>query len=181
MLRLFLVPTAAWILCAGSRDGLAIALLALAGLTDWLDGYLARKLNQVSELGTLLDPLADRLAILCFVAALASRDAFSWWLLVAIGARDLLLLMTVPSLRRRGRWALPVTKTGKTGTALLFAGLPLALVGIAGNGAPIANACAQVLLWGGCAIYWVAGVGYLRQVRALIRDTSTDDVHAPGT
>ena len=80
-LRLVLVPTAALVLLTQSNDGLAIGLLAIAGATDWLDGYLARKLNQVSELGTLLDPLADRLAILCFVAALSWRGAFSPWLL----------------------------------------------------------------------------------------------------
>ena len=177
-LRLLLVPTAAWILLGGSRDGLAITLLAVAGVTDWLDGFLARKLNQVSQLGTLLDPLADRLAILCFVAALAARGAFSWWLLVMVGARDLLLLMTLPALRRHGRWALPVTRTGKTGTALLFAGLPLALIGIAGDGAPVALVFAQALLWAGCAVYWLAGVGYLREVGAIRRGRSADDQHA---
>ena len=177
-LRLLLVPTAAWILLRGSRDGLAITLLAVAGVTDWLDGFLARKMNQVSQLGTLLDPLADRLAILCFVAALASREAFSWWLLVAVGTRDVLLLMTLPSLRKHGRWALPVTKTGKAGTALLFAGLPLALIGIAGDGAPVALVVAQVLLWAGCAVYWLAGVGYLREVGALIRGKLGDEQRA---
>jgi cardiolipin synthase len=176
-LRLVLVPTAAMVLLTQSNDGLAIGLLAIAGATDWLDGYLARKLNQVSELGTLLDPLADRLAILCFVAALSWRGAFSPWLLAVVAARDLGLASTIPKLRKHGRWALPVTRTGKVATALLFAGLPLSMIGVVAEGSGVLLSIAQGILWLGAAVYWVAGIGYLRAVMRLPMQSDSETDH----
>ena len=79
----------------------------LSGVTDYLDGYLARRLNQTSRLGQILDPVADRLYILAVVIGLALRDIVPWWFAVILPLRDLLLWGLVPILRTRGYSALP--------------------------------------------------------------------------
>jgi cardiolipin synthase len=166
-LRLLLVPFAAVLLAGGQHDVLAVCLLAAAGISDWLDGFLARKLNQVSELGILLDPLADRVAIIAFVFALAARHSFPWWIVAIVLGRDVMLLMWLPALRKRGRWAMPVTFVGKMGTAVLFAGFPLALIGTLTPEHPAWRMLAITLLCAGALIYWVAGVSYIRAIRSL--------------
>src|SRR5690625_4492367 len=97
--RLVLVPVFA-VLIAKQMDGWALFILAISGASDWLDGFLARRWNQQTKLGELLDPAADRLYILVTLIGLAWRDMVPWWLVVMIVLRDLLLLGTVPILRR---------------------------------------------------------------------------------
>lgn len=166
-LRLLLVPTAAWLLVQGNADSLAVALLVVSGITDWLDGFLARKLDQVSRLGALLDPLADRLAVICFATALAWRGAFTWWAVGIILLRDIALAATLPRLRKVGQWAVPVTRTGKAATAILFTALPLGLISLLSAGNTVLKLSAHTLLWIGAAVYWLAGIGYLRTVGSL--------------
>ncbi len=79
----------------------------LSGVTDWLDGYLARRLNQTSKLGEILDPVADRLYILAVVIGLAFREIIPWWVAIILPARDAFLWCLVPFLRTRGYTALP--------------------------------------------------------------------------
>lgn len=92
LFRLFFLPLP--VICiAYGKDNAALALLGVAIATDVLDGYFARKLNQVSELGKILDPLADKIGVAALVVALAVYRDFPWWAAAIIIARDLLLLV----------------------------------------------------------------------------------------
>jgi cardiolipin synthase (CMP-forming) len=108
MLRLLGVPLFLWLLLGPEADGWAIILLALAGISDWADGKIARALNQRSRLGTLLDPAADRLYIVATLVALALREVVPLWLVALLVGRELVLGVLLLVLRRHGYPALQV-------------------------------------------------------------------------
>ena len=103
MVRLAGVPVFLWLVLGPEWDGWALVLLMVSGITDWLDGYLARKLDQRSTLGEILDPVADRLYILAVVIGLGMREIIPWWVAVILPLRDVLLWGLVPLLRTRRR------------------------------------------------------------------------------
>lgn len=162
-LRLLAVPLFA-VLALGGHDLWALATLAIAGASDWLDGRLARALNQQSRLGELLDPAADRLFILATLIVLAARDVVPWWLVVVIIARDVLLTVVLAALVAARIGPLPVHFVGKAGTFALLYAFPLLLLAEWPGAVGIT---ADALGWGfavwGIALYWLAGVLYLRQ------------------
>ncbi|MGH3472595.1 MAG: CDP-alcohol phosphatidyltransferase family protein [Nocardioidaceae bacterium] len=168
--RLLGVPLFLWLVLGPHRDGLALIVLMLSGFTDWLDGHLARKLNQTSRLGQILDPVADRLYILAVVIGLALRDIIPWWLAVALPLRDVLLFLLVPFLRTRGYSALPVHFLGKAATFCLLYAFPLLLLG---NGDGTVASLATVFGWAfavwGTGLYWWAGCLYAYQVVQLLK------------
>ena len=172
--RLAGVPVFLW-LVVGPRtptaDIIACLLLGVAGLSDWLDGKLARALDQVSELGKKLDPAADRLYILAALIGLAVRGIIPWWVAVILPARDAFLWCLVPFLRTRGYSSLPVHFLGKAATASLLYAFPLLLLGD-GDGSPAL--LAKVFGWAfalwGIGLYWWAGLLYAWQVRKLLAD-----------
>lgn len=168
-LRLALVPVFGWLIVTG-HDGWALAVLAFSGASDWLDGYLARRLHQVTRLGQLLDPAADRFYILTTLLGLAWRGYVPWWLLILIVGRDVVLAFTLPVLARHGFGPLPVHYLGKTATFGLLYAFPLILLGRAFPAvAPVADPIGWAFAWWGTALYWWAGVLYIRQVRAVTR------------
>jgi cardiolipin synthase len=171
IVRLAGVPLFLWLVLGPEADGLALAVLMLSGITDYLDGYLARKLNQASKLGEILDPVADRLYILAVVIGLAWRDIIPWWLAILLPARDLFLWGLVPFLRTRGYSALPVHFLGKAATANLLYAFPLLLLG---DGEGALATLADVFGWAfaiwGTSLYWWAGFLYAWQVRRLLAD-----------
>ncbi len=169
-LRLLLVPVIGWLIARGGNDEVAIGLLAIAGFSDWLDGFLARRWNQVSRLGVLLDPLADRLAIAVFVVALAARGVVPWAAVVLIVVRDVWLATTIPALRARGQWALPVTFIGKCATFGLLTSFPATF--LTATVLPSFRLVSAGLLWISIAVYWWAGVGYIQQVNRLRREVA---------
>jgi cardiolipin synthase len=166
-LRLLGVPVFLWLILVPQADVWAFALLAVAGASDWVDGYLARRLDQRSELGVILDPLADRLYIAATLLGLALRDLIPWWLLGVLVARELLLVALLPTIRRTGRLALPVTYVGKSATFCLLWGFPLLLLG----GQPTIGTTALAFGWAfalwGTYLYWWAGIRYAQQAFAL--------------
>ncbi len=166
-LRVLLVPVFA-LLVVGHHDGWAFVVLAGSGLSDWLDGVIARRFNQMSRLGEMLDPAADRLFILVTVVALAWRAIVPWWLVALIFARDLVLAAVLPALARRGYGPLPVHFAGKAGTAALLYAFPLLLLSVRSDGWGTLGAVAgwAFALWG-LTLYWLAGIVYLRQARAV--------------
>jgi len=104
--RLAGVPVFLWLVLGvqtQAGDYWAVALLILAGLSDWLDGKIARALNQGSRLGQVLDPAADRLYIAATVIALAVRNIIPWWLLAVLALRELTVGVALTVLRRRPR------------------------------------------------------------------------------
>lgn len=169
-LRLAGVPVFLWLVLGPRADGLALVVLAVAGVSDYLDGKLARMLNQVSRLGALLDPLADRLYIISTIVALALRGIVPWWLTAALLARDLVLLGTAPTLNRLGYGPLPVHFLGKAATFNLLYAFPILLLG-AGHGwvATVARPLGWAFAIWGTALYWWAALLYWVQVRHLAR------------
>lgn len=168
LLRLLGVPLFLWLVLVPEADVWAFVVLAVASATDWLDGALARALDQRSRLGILLDPLADRLYIAATLLGLAFRSLIPWWLVGILVARELMLLCLLPSLRRSGRIALPVTYVGKAGTFCLLWGFPLLLLGgLASWYGTAAIACGWAFALWGTALYWWAGIRYVQQTMAL--------------
>jgi cardiolipin synthase len=172
VLRLAGVPLFLWLVLGPEEDAWALVVLMVSGVTDFLDGWLARKLDQQSVLGQILDPVADRLYILAVVVGLALRDIIPWWLALSLPLRDLLLWGLVPLLRTRGYSALPVHFLGKAATFNLLYAFPLLLLGD-GDGA--VATLAQLFGWAlalwGIGLYWWAGVLYAWQVRKLLVTT----------
>ncbi|MGZ4504306.1 MAG: CDP-alcohol phosphatidyltransferase family protein [Nocardioidaceae bacterium] len=171
IIRLAGVPVFLWLVLVPQADGWALAVLLLSGISDYLDGYLARRLHQTSRLGAVLDPVADRLYILSTVIGLAARGIIPWWLAVLLPARDLFLWGLVPFLRTRGYSALPVHFLGKAATANLLYAFPLLLLG---DGPGVLAMLAKVFGWAfaiwGTGLYWWAGLLYAWQVRKLLAD-----------
>lgn len=176
MARLLGVPLFLWLIIGPHADGWAVLVLAVGGATDWLDGFLARRWNQVSRLGQMLDPVADRLYILAILVGLSWRGLTPWWLLAVLAARDVMLALLVPVLRTRGFSSLPVHFLGKMATFCLLYAFPLVLLGA---GESQASLVARVVGWAfalwGTGLYWWAGVLYVQQTVSLVRRTPRTD------
>lgn len=169
-LRLLGVPLFLWLVLGPEEDAWAVVVLAVSGFTDWLDGQIARRMGQISRVGQLLDPIADRAYVFATVLGLALRDIIPWWLMVALVGRDIVLtLLTGPPLHRRGYNGLPVHFLGKAATAALLYSFPLLFLGDSDNAA--AMVC-RILGWAfaiwGLALYYYSALLYLRQARHLV-------------
>ncbi len=166
--RLLGVPVFFWLIIGPKRDDLALYILVISAFTDWLDGYLARKLNQFSRLGELLDPLADRLYVLAALLALLIRDLIPLWVVVVLLARDFLMTLVLLYLKRFGITGIPVHFVGKAATMNLLYALPLILLGtFSGNYAAVAHIFGWAFLLWGITMYWYAASLYLRQIWSM--------------
>jgi cardiolipin synthase len=179
MARLALVPVFAVLIVAG-YDVWALVVLAVSGFTDWLDGVLARRLDQVSKLGQMLDPAADRLFIFVTLVGLAWREIVPLWLVVVIVARDAMLAFLMPLLARHGYGPLEVSFVGKAGTfALLYAFPLLLLAEVPGGVGAVAHVVGWAFTWWGIGLYWLAGLQYVAQTRRLV--TTPDEPDGPAS
>jgi cardiolipin synthase (CMP-forming) len=181
--RLAGLPVFLW-LVLGPRtrtaDTWAVILLVAAAASDWLDGKIARALNQQSRLGQLLDPAADRLYIVATIVALAIRAIIPWWLVGLLAARELLLGVALARLRSRGYGPLQVSFVGKAATACLYYAFPLLLLGAhAGTFSQIARIVGWAMAIWGTALYWCAAGLYLVQARSLLADARSDRGNGP--
>lgn len=168
-LRLLLVPVFLVLIVRG-QDALALLVLVVSSVSDFLDGVLARRFNQVTRLGQLLDPAADRLFIFTALIGLAIRGVIPWWLLIVIVARDVMLAVLGVTLANFGYGPLPVHHLGKVATFCLFYALPILMIGqafpaLAWITVPFGWAFA---LWG-AFLYWWAGLIYLRETVRIAR------------
>lgn len=171
LLRLAGIPLFLWLLLGPQYDLLAVLVLALSGLTDWLDGKLARLLNQSSSLGAVLDPAIDRLYTLSTLIAFGLRDILPWWVIALLIGRDLVLALTLPLLRHHGYGPLPVHYLGKAATLCLLYAFPILLLAdnVQGWLQTVALAFAVAFTgWGGALYLW-SGVLYLIQVWLTVR------------
>jgi cardiolipin synthase len=169
-LRLLGVPLFVYLVLGPHADGWALAVLIYAGFSDYLDGKLARAWNQVTRVGQLLDPLADRLYIAATVVALAVRGVIPWWLVAVLFARDLAIACLGIPLKRLGYGPLPVHFLGKAATFNLLYAFPMLLLGEQSQGLrtvfrPLGWA---FVLWG-TGLYLWSFVLYVGQVRGLAR------------
>jgi cardiolipin synthase len=167
--RLAAVPVFLWLLF-GVQDRVAAAvLLAVLGATDWVDGWLARRLGQVSTLGKVLDPVADRVLLAVAVTAIIVDGSVPLWLGAAVLAREALVSVAVVTLAALGAARIDVVWVGKAGTFGLMVAFPLFLV--AGPSASWPNA-ALVAAWV-CAIpalilSWYAAATYIPLARGAL-------------
>src|SRR3954454_9090283 len=171
VLRLLGVPLFLWLLLGPHADAWALVVLAVSGFTDWLDGVLARKLNQTSRLGALLDPMADRLYIVATLVGLVLRDILPLWIALVIVIRDLAVGVGLSRLRKAG-WGPPeVHYLGKAATFCLLYAFPLLLLGTYhGTTADIARPIAWAFTVWGTSLYLWSGVVYLHQIAGLLRN-----------
>ncbi|WP_407691334.1 CDP-alcohol phosphatidyltransferase family protein [Saccharopolyspora mangrovi] len=170
VIRLAGVPVFLWLLLGPQADLLALLVLVISGATDWLDGKLARWLNQYSRIGELLDPAADRLYIVATLIAFVLRDVIPWWVAVALVGRDVVLTLCLPVLRWHGYEPPEVHYLGKAATFCLMYAFPLLLlVQDDFTGADVVRPIAYAFTaWGGALYLW-AGILYLGQVIAAVR------------
>ena len=173
--RLAGVPIFLWLVLGprtATADYWAVALLIAAGISDWLDGKIARALNQSSRLGQVLDPAADRLYIAATIIALAVRGIIPWWLVALLGFRELVVGGALAVLKRRvGFGTLQVSLVGKTATLCLLYAFPLLFLGDhPGWGGTLARVIGWAFAVWGTVLYWWAAMLYLAQVRSLAGD-----------
>lgn len=181
MARLLGVPVFLWLILwpefGGPKvDGWALLVLALSGVSDYLDGKLARRWNQISSLGRVLDPAADRLYIVSTIIGLTWRGILPWWLTAILVARDAVMGVMILVMRRHG-WGPPqVNFMGKAATFNLMYAFPLLLLS---DGDGWLNTLAAIFGWAfvgwGTTLYWWAGILYVVQVRRLVRADATAD------
>ncbi|WP_433205681.1 CDP-alcohol phosphatidyltransferase family protein [Nocardia sp. CA-107356] len=170
VLRLAGVPLFLWLLLVVRADGWAFALLVASGVTDFLDGKLARLLDQSSRLGALLDPFVDRLYLITTLAAFVIRGLLPWWVAVILIGRDAILALTLSVYKRRDLDPPEVIYLGKAATFALMSALPWLLAGqmdwaLAGFGRAFGGA---FLVWG-TAVYAWTGVLYIWKAFAVAR------------
>lgn len=160
IVRLIGVPVFLYLLLVAKADWWAFGLLVVSGATDWLDGKLARLLDQSSKLGALLDPLVDRLYLLSTLVGFVVRGLIPWWLAVILVARDGILTLTMFVYRRRGLPPPDVIYLGKAATFALMSAFPWILAGSADwPGRTAAGAFGYAFLVWGTAVYvWTGGL-----------------------
>ena len=168
-LRLVGVPVFLWLLVQG-HDGWALLVLMASGVTDYLDGKIARHYGLESRVGQLLDPIADRLYVLTTLLALAWRGAIPWWLVAVLLGRELFMGLVLTGLRPYGYTDLPVHFVGKAATFNLLYAFPLLLLADGeGTLASLARPVGWAFVWWGTVLYWVAGALYAWQAVGLVR------------
>jgi cardiolipin synthase (CMP-forming) len=146
--RLACLPVFLWLLFGKEDRAAAAALLALLGITDWVDGYLARHLGQVTELGKILDPVADRLLFLVGAGGILIDGSVPTWFAVIVLVRETLVGGATLVLAALGARRIDVTWFGKAGTFGLMIAFPLFL------------ASHSDLSWADAAgvLAWIAGI-----------------------
>ena len=175
MFRIVLILVFA-VLLATNHDGWAIAVLAVAGISDFFDGYLARRWNQVTKLGRILDPTADRMLTIAVVLGLGLRGIIPWWLVAVLFARDVVVGVALLWARKHNTDTPQVTRVGKWATGLLYFFLPLAyLAAVAFESATWLHTVAIVGATFCAVLYWASGLGYVRDVRNRAAHEPDDD------
>jgi cardiolipin synthase len=170
VLRLAGVPVFLWLLLGPKADLIALIVLAGASFTDWLDGKLARWLNQASRLGALLDPAADRLYIVATLIAFVLRGIVPWWLAAILIGKDVAVGLCLPLLRRAGYAPPEVHYVGKAATFALLYALPLLLLAQGGSTlAQIARPIGYAFTVWGTVLYVWTGALYVGQVVIAVR------------
>lgn len=164
------VPLFIWLALDKQADGWAVIVLAIGGITDYLDGKLARMWNLTSRFGELADPAIDRIYILATLIVLYLRDALPLWVIVILLGRDLFLALVTIALTRKGLPPLQVTYIGKAATFNLLYAFPLLLLALTDSSV---GTVAFIFGWAfaiwGVALYTFTGVSYFRTALNAIR------------
>ncbi|HJW01037.1 MAG TPA: CDP-alcohol phosphatidyltransferase family protein [Arthrobacter sp.] len=178
ILRFMGVPLFIWLVLVQEDYGWAVVVLAVMAGTDWVDGYVARRFDQASRLGRVMDPIADRLALIAVAVTLVIAGVVHWLYLAALVIPDAVLLVLTLSFFG-GHPDLPVSRIGKIRTGLLLLGTPMLV--LSRLDVPLAgalNVAAWVVLGLGLAGHWVAAYNYFW---AILRKGRMQSHHDGGT
>lgn len=168
-IRLALVPVFL-VLIIVRAEFVALLVLVFSSLSDYLDGVIARRFHQITRLGQLLDPAADRLFIFAALIGLAVSGVIPWWLVSVVVGRDVVLLILGITLANYGYGPLPVHHLGKVATFSLFYALPILMIGEAFPPAAwVTNPLGWAFAFWGAFLYWWAGAIYVIETVRVIR------------
>lgn len=167
--RIALIPVFLWLLLGRDAPAAAGWLLLAIGMTDWVDGYLARRLGQESELGRILDPLADRLAVAAAVIGGWIAAVIPWQVIVAILVREVVVAGVALVLFVKRRTTLEVRWVGKAGTFGLYGGIAAFYV-YAGWGEQVFHWLAWLSAIPALVFYYAAAALYVVDARRLLAD-----------
>jgi len=175
LVRLALLPVFVWVLFGTNHRAIAAWLLAFLGATDWIDGYLARSLHQVSTVGKIIDPVADRLLMIVGLLSVAAAAGVPWWFALATLARELIVSVITLALAVLGAARIDVLWWGKVSTFALMTAYPWFLLTTNPHHAALAQwqHVARDVTWVigiiGLSLSWLVLVGYVRPALAALR------------
>ncbi len=170
VIRLLTIPLFAWLALVPEQDAAAALVLALGGITDYFDGMLARRWNQVTRVGQLLDPIADRLSTVTVLVVFLIRDVVPLWFVALLVLRDAVLTVEMGRLKGRGITGLPVNFIGKAATFNLMLSFPLLLWGVEAQSwiEQLARIAGWAFALWGTGLYLYSGWLYIRQTREVL-------------
>lgn len=166
--RLLAIPVFWWVLLVREDVALAAWLVFVVGWTDWVDGYLARRLSQVSEVGKILDPVADRLMIASALVGGLIVGVLPPWFGWGLIAREILVGIVALNLAARGGGAMEVRFMGKAATFALYGAIPAFYLAASGLVEGLMRPVAWVLGVIGLVLYWYVAVLYVGDSRARL-------------
>jgi cardiolipin synthase len=137
---------------------IAYAILIVAGITDIVDGYIARKYKQITPFGTMMDPLADKLMMMAVIASLFLTERISVWATIVFFMRDLAMILTSAIFHLRGKKTVPANAFGKLTTVLFYIAFTLVM---------FQYTYGELVLWTVIAFSIVTSAIYLMKVRLL--------------
>ena len=174
--RLALLPYFFWLLFTTDHRAVAAWLLAFLGATDWIDGFLARRLHQVSKVGKIIDPVADRILVIGALLAVAAAGGAPWWFATLTLVREFVVSMLTVVLAALGAARIDVLWWGKVSTFALMTTFPLFLLttnphhGALATWQHVTRDATWVTAVGGLALSWIVLVGYVGPARAALRE-----------
>ncbi|MDE3044914.1 MAG: CDP-alcohol phosphatidyltransferase family protein [Acidobacteriota bacterium] len=176
VIRLGLIPVFLWLLFGTGHRALAAWLLGVLGATDWIDGFLARRLRQVSNVGKILDPVADRVLVISGLLGVAAAGGVPWWFAAATLTREVLVSGLTLLLAALGAARIDVLWWGKVSTFALMATFPLFLLTTNDHHVALRawqHVCRDAT-WGlgtvGLTLSWLVLVGYVAPARRALHD-----------
>jgi cardiolipin synthase len=175
LVRLALLPVFVWLLFSTDHRAIAAWLLASLGATDWIDGFLARRLHQVSTVGKIIDPVADRLLVIVGLLSVAAAAGVPWWFALATLARELIVSVITVVLAGLGAARIDVLWWGKVSTFALMTAYPWFLLTTNPHHAALAQwqHVARDITWAigimGLSLSWLVLAGYVRPALAALR------------
>jgi cardiolipin synthase len=175
VVRFLGVPLFIWLVLSEHEYGYGALVLAVMASTDWVDGYIARRFNQMSNLGRVMDPIADRLSLIAVAVTLVIAGVVEWWYLVALLVPDAVLL-ALSLFYFHGHPDLPVSRIGKIRTGLLLVGTPLLVLSkLPVPAAHVYATVAWIFLGLGLVGHWIAAYNYVGAIIAKGRQLRAHD------
>lgn len=173
--RLAVIPAYIWLVATTDHRAIAAWILAGLGATDWVDGYLARRWHQTSNVGKILDPVADRILVMTSVLSVAVVGAVPWWFAIATLAREIVVSTLTVLLAVLGAARIDVLWWGKVSTFALMTAYPWFLISSVPDGGVMASwqSGLRALTWvvgvGGLALAWGVLAGYVKPALNALR------------